>query len=341
MKLSDFDYHLPEKLIAQKPVDKRDESRLMVLHRDDGRIEHRFFYNVADYLRKGDALILNRTRVLPARLLGFRKGTGGKMEFLLLREKGENIWEVMAKPGRRAAPGAVFEFGGGEMEAEVLCSTPEGNRIVRFFPKGSFMDTLCKVGRTPLPPYITAYKGEDERYQTVYSREEGSAAAPTAGLHFTPELLEKIRGIGVKIITVLLHVGLGTFQPVKTENIESHKLHSEYCLLTEETAQAINGARRAGGRIICVGTTSCRTLETAVGSEGVIHPYEGETDIFIRPGYQFRATDALITNFHLPRSSLLMLVCALAGRERIFAAYREAVEKEYRFFSFGDAMLII
>ncbi len=341
MKLSEFDYDLPEELIAQKPVEKRDESRLLVVHREDNRLEHRFFHDIQEYLKPGDMLVLNRTRVLPARLIGTREDTGGKMEFLLLNETSPRVWEVMVKPGKRAKTGAEFVFGEGILTAKILGSTPEANRIVEFHCEGDFMDALHKAGHVPLPPYIKSSIADEERYQTVYAKEEGSAAAPTAGLHFTPELLRDIQGMGVKTATVLLHVGPGTFRPVKTENIEEHRMHSEYCIITQETADEINRARAAGGRVICVGTTSCRTLETAADEDGRLHPYEGRTNIFIYPGYRFKSMDGLITNFHLPKSTLLMLVSAFAGRVTMLKAYAQAVQERYRFFSFGDAMLII
>jgi S-adenosylmethionine:tRNA ribosyltransferase-isomerase len=341
LKLSSFDYELPEELIAQKPVEKRDESRLLVLHKEDSRIEHRFFHDIKAYLRKGDILVLNRTRVLPARLLGTKEDTGGKIEFLLLSEISPKVWEVMVKPGRRAKTGVEFLFDDGALTAKIIGSTPDSNRIVEFHCKGDLMEALHHAGHVPLPPYIKSTIEDEERYQTVYSKEEGSAAAPTAGLHFTSELLREIEEMGVKIATVLLHVGPGTFRPVKTENIEEHRMHSEYCIITPETADEINTARQEGGRVICVGTTSCRTLETAADENRMVHAYEGKTDIFIYPGYHFKAMDGLITNFHLPKSTLLMLVSAFAGREAILKAYSEAVREKYRFFSFGDAMLIV
>lgn len=341
MKLSEFDYDLPETLIAQKPVEKRDESRLLVLHREDARLEHRFFHDIKQYLKKGDMLVLNRTRVLPARLIGERQDTGGKMEFLLLSEISPKVWEVMVKPGKRAKTGAEFIFGNGILSARIQRITPDANRVVEFHCEGDFMEALHQAGHVPLPPYIKSSIEDEERYQTVYSKEEGSAAAPTAGLHFTPELLDELRNMGVKLATVLLHVGPGTFRPVKTENIEEHHMHSEYCVITPETAEEINQTKAEGGRVICVGTTSCRTLETAADDHGMVHAYEGKTDIFIYPGYRYKIMDGLITNFHLPKSTLLMLVSAFAGRESILNAYSEAVKEKYRFFSFGDAMLII
>ncbi len=344
MKTSDFYYDLPPELIAQHPAQKRDESRLLVYHRDSKQVEDRHFYDLPQYLRPGDCLVLNRTRVIPARLIGERiteDGTkGGAMEFLLLKRLSDCRWETLVKPGRRAKTGARFRFGD-ELTAEVEESTPTGGRIVRFTFEGIWEEVLERAGSVPLPPYITEQLEDKERYQTVYAKEEGSAAAPTAGLHFTKELLERIRQMGVSVVEILLHVGLGTFRPVKAENIEDHQMHSEYYEVSEENAAALNACRAAGGRIVCVGTTSCRTLETATDEAGVVHAQSGWTDIFITPGYRFKAVDALVTNFHLPESTLLMLVSALSTREAMLSVYRHAVEERYRFFSFGDAMLIL
>ena len=344
MKTSDFYYDLPPELIAQHPAQKRDESRLLVYHRDSKQVEDRHFYDLPQYLRPGDCLVLNRTRVIPARLIGERiteDGTkGGAMEFLLLKRLSDCRWETLVKPGRRAKTGARFRFGD-ELTAEVEESTPTGGRIVRFTFEGIWEEVLERAGSVPLPPYITEQLEDKERYQTVYAKEEGSAAAPTAGLHFTKELLERIQKMGVSVVEILLHVGLGTFRPVKAENIEDHQMHSEYYEVSEENAAALNACRAAGGRIVCVGTTSCRTLETATDEAGVVHAQSGWTDIFITPGYRFKAVDALVTNFHLPESTLLMLVSALSTREAMLSVYRHAVEERYRFFSFGDAMLIL
>lgn len=334
-------YDLPERLIAQTPVEPRDSSRLMVCSRDGSQpIEHRVFRDITEYLRPGDALVINQTRVIPARLYGTREDTGGAIEFLLLRRVDMDTWQVILKPGRRAKPGARFEFGGGKLRAQVLSIDEGGMRTVRFEYEGVFEEILDELGEMPLPPYIHERLENRERYQTVYAREEGSAAAPTAGLHFTPELLERIGNMGVDIVPVLLHVGLGTFRPVKEERIEDHEMHTEHWEITPDSAARINAARERGGRIVCVGTTSVRTLESAAGEDGIVRAGGGETSIFIYPGYRYRAVDALITNFHLPGSTLLMLVSAFMGRENALAAYREAVEREYRFFSFGDAMFI-
>lgn len=344
MKTSDFYYDLPPELIAQHPAQKRDESRLLVYHRDNKQVEDRHFYDLPQYLRPGDCLVLNRTRVIPARLIGERitedGSKGGAMEFLLLKRLSDCRWETLVKPGRRAKTGARFRFGD-ELTAEVEESTPTGGRIVRFTFEGIWEEVLERAGSVPLPPYITEQLEDKERYQTVYAKEEGSAAAPTAGLHFTKELLERIRQMGVSVVEILLHVGLGTFRPVKAENIEDHQMHSEYYEVSEENAAALNACRAAGGRIVCVGTTSCRTLETATDEAGVVHAQSGWTDIFITPGYRFKAVDALVTNFHLPESTLLMLVSALSTREAMLSVYRHAVEERYRFFSFGDAMFIL
>lgn len=340
MKTSDFSYDLPKELIAQTPVEPRDHSRLMVLHKESGEVEHRHFYDVIDYLNPGDCLIVNDSRVLPARLYGQKEGTGGHMEFLLLQNLGNDQWETLAKPGKKAKPGAVFTFGDGKLRAVVKEVKEDGNRIVQFFYEGSFYAILDEIGQMPLPPYIKEKLQDKERYQTVYSHEVGSAAAPTAGLHFTPELMEKIRRKGIAIGFVTLHVGLGTFRPVSVENVLDHKMHAEHYSMPAETAELIQKTKQNGGRVIAVGTTSCRTLESVAAQHGGICECEGWTDIFIYPGFQFQVLDALITNFHLPESTLVMLVSALAGRENILHAYETAVKEKYRFFSFGDAMLI-
>lgn len=339
MKLSDFMYDLPEERIAQTPVEPRDHSRLMVLHRDTDQIEHKHFYDVIDYLNPGDVLVINETRVIPARLFGERAG-GGACEVLLLRQLGPKRWETLVKPGKKLKPGAEITFGGGRLRARIAETTDVGGRIVDFDCEGTFEAALDELGEMPLPPYIHERLEDKERYQTVYAKQEGSAAAPTAGLHFTPELLDRIREKGVDVVPVLLHVGLGTFRPVKTDNVEEHEMHSEYFEVTAEAAARINAARERGGRVVAVGTTSVRTLESAA-ENGVLLPKRGETSIFIKPGYRFQMVDALITNFHLPGSTLVMLVSALYDREKILAAYEEAVRDEYRFFSFGDAMLIL
>ena len=340
MKTSDFSYDLPKELIAQTPVEPRDHSRLMVLHKESGEVEHRHFYDVIDYLNPGDCLIVNDSRVLPARLYGQKEGTGGHMEFLLLQNLGNDQWETLAKPGKKAKPGAVFTFGDGKLWAVVKEVKEDGNRIIQFFYEGSFYAILDEIGQMPLPPYIKEKLQDKERYQTVYSHEVGSAAAPTAGLHFTPELMEKIRRKGIAIGFVTLHVGLGTFRPVSVENVLDHKMHAEHYSMPAETAELIQKTKQNGGRVIAVGTTSCRTLESVAAQHGRICECEGWTDIFIYPGFQFKVLDALITNFHLPESTLVMLVSALAGRENILHAYETAVKEKYRFFSFGDAMLI-
>ena len=340
MKTSDFSYDLPKELIAQTPVEPRDHSRLMVLHKESGEVEHRHFYDVIDYLNPGDCLIVNDSRVLPARLYGQKEGTGGHMEFLLLQNLGNDQWETLAKPGKKAKPGAVFTFGDGKLRAVVKEVKEDGNRIVQFFYEGSFYAILDEIGQMPLPPYIKEKLQDKERYQTVYSHEVGSAAAPTAGLHFTPELMEKIRRKGIAIGFVTLHVGLGTFRPVSVENVLDHKMHAEHYSMPAETSELIQKTKQNGGRVIAVGTTSCRTLESVAAQHGRICECEGWTDIFIYPGFQFKVLDALITNFHLPESTLVMLVSALAGRENILHAYETAVKEKYRFFSFGDAMLI-
>lgn len=339
MKTHDFWYDLPEELIAQTPLERRDSSRLMVLNRQTGEISHRHFYDIPDYLRPGDCLVMNDSRVLPARLLGHRP-TGGAVEVLLLRDLGEKKWECLCKPGRKMQVGQEVIFGNGELTATVTQVQEDGNRVVEFHYQGIFLEVLERLGKMPLPPYIKAELQDQERYQTVYSREVGSAAAPTAGLHFTKELLEKIREKGINEAFVTLHVGLGTFRPVKAEEITEHHMHSELCMMNAETADMLNATRRNGGRIICVGTTSCRTLESLVNADGSFEAKTKWTDIFIYPGYAFKAMDGLITNFHLPESTLVMLVSAFAGREHVLNAYAEAVKERYRFFSFGDAMFI-
>ena len=339
MKTHDFWYDLPEELIAQTPLEQRDGSRLMVLDRDTGAVAHRHFYDIVDYLNPGDCLVMNDSRVLPARLLGHRS-TGGAVEVLLLRDLGEKRWECLCKPGRKMQEGQEVIFGDGELTATVCEVREDGNRVVEFHFEGIFLEVLERLGKMPLPPYIKAELQDQERYQTVYSREVGSAAAPTAGLHFTNALLEKVRAKGVSTAFVTLHVGLGTFRPVKAEEIDQHHMHSELCIMSKETADILNETKRRGGRVICVGTTSCRTLESLVNEDGTFEAKNRWTDIFIYPGYRFKAMDALITNFHLPESTLVMLVSAFAGRENVLAAYEEAVREKYRFFSFGDAMLI-
>lgn len=343
MKTSDFYYDLPPELIAQHPSEKRDQSRLLVYSREHKSISDRVFSDIKGFLKSGDCLVVNRTRVIPARLLGERIGLegekGGKMEFLLLKRLDLHHWETLVKPGRRAKIGTRFRFGD-KLVAQILKSTPEGGRIVRFEYDGVFEQVLEEVGRVPLPPYITEELADKERYQTVYSKEEGSAAAPTAGLHFTDELICELKQKGVHIEEVLLHVGLGTFRPVQVEDVASHHMHSEFYDISEQTAANINAAKKAGGRIVCVGTTSCRTLETVADEQGMVHSGTGWTDIFIFPGYRYKTVDALITNFHLPESTLLMLVSALIGREEMLRIYAHAVAERYRFFSFGDAMLI-
>lgn len=339
MKTHDFWYDLPEELIAQTPLERRDGSRLMVLNRKTGEIQHKHFYDVIDYLNPGDCLVMNDSRVLPARLLGHRP-TGGAVEVLLLRDLGDGCWECLCKPGKKMQPGSEVIFGNGELTATVKEVQEDGNRVVEFHYEGIFLEVLERLGKMPLPPYIKEELQDQERYQTVYSRELGSAAAPTAGLHMTQELLERIRAKGVKTAFVTLHVGLGTFRPVKAEDVLEHHMHSELCMMNEQTAKLLNETKAAGGRIVCVGTTSCRTLESLVNDDGSFEAKSRWTDIFIYPGYQFKAMDALITNFHLPESTLVMLVSAFAGREHVLNAYKIAVENRYRFFSFGDAMYI-
>lgn len=343
MKLQDYDYFLPEELIAQVPIEPRDHSRLMVLNRQGQTIEHHQFKDIINYINPGDALVVNNTRVLPARLFGTREGTGAKIEIVLLIRKSINQWEVLIKPGKKAKPGTEISFGDGRLKAKVIDTTEVGGRIIEFNYQGSFEEHLEALGQMPLPPYITAELEDKERYQTIYSKHAGSAAAPTAGLHFTDELITQLKAKGIEIIEVMLHVGLGTFRPVKTENILEHKMHAEYYQISPESAKKINKIKDAGGRIIAVGTTSSRTLETAAKDDGRLNPdgVSGWTDIFIYPGYKFKLIDSLITNFHLPKSTLLMLISALADREFILRAYEEAVQDKYRFFSFGDAMLII
>ena len=339
MNKSDFDFYLPDELIAQTPLEKRDNSRLLHLDKNTGKIEHKHFYDIKQYIRPGDCLVLNDSRVLPARLIGTRP-TGGAVELVLLKDLGDNCWECLSRPGRKTKPGQELIFGNGELTAVVQDLTQGGNRIVKFDYKGIFLEILERLGKMPLPPYIKEELQDSERYQTVYSKELGSAAAPTAGLHFTKELLSEIEDMGVRICCVTLHVGLGTFRPVKAENIEDHDMHSEFCIIPEDTAKTVNDTKKAGGRVIAVGTTSCRTLESFTTDDGVLQATSGWTNIFIYPGYTFKCIDALITNFHLPESTLIMLVSALAGREHILNAYKTAVNEKYRFFSFGDAMFI-
>lgn len=340
MKKSDFYFDLPQDLIAQTPLERRDGSRLLCLDKVTGAMEHRHFYDLPEYLRPGDCLLMNDSRVLPARLMGHRVPGGGVCEVLLLTDKGDGVWECLVRPGRKLRPGAEISFGNGELTATVEAEIEGGNRLVRFHYDGIFLEVLERLGEMPLPPYIKEKLADSERYQTVYSRELGSAAAPTAGLHFTRELLDKIAAQGVKLAYVTLHVGLGTFRPVKEDDVLDHEMHSEFCMVPEETARIITETKRAGGRVISVGTTSCRTLESFANPDGTMDPRSGWTNIFIYPGYKFKCIDALVTNFHLPESTLIMLVSALAGRENILNAYRTAVEERYRFFSFGDAMFI-
>lgn len=341
LKKSDFSFELPPELIAQDPLEDRSASRLLVLDKHTGAVSHRIFRDVVDYLKSGDCLVLNNTKVIPARLLGEREGTGGHVEVLLLKRQGGDVWETLVKPGKKCKPGNRLVFGDGLLRAEVLETVEEGNRLIRFEYDGIFEEVLDRLGEMPLPPYITHKLKDNNRYQTVYAKYEGSAAAPTAGLHFTRELLDRIEEKGVKIAYVTLHVGLGTFRPVKEENVLSHHMHSEYYEVSEEAAEQINRTRAEGGRVICVGTTSCRTIESAADESKTVRPGCGNTEIFIYPGYQFKVMDALVTNFHLPESTLVMLVSALAGREHVLDAYREAIREKYRFFSFGDAMLVV
>lgn len=341
MKRKDFGYELPEELIAQTPLLKRSDSRLLVLDKISGATKHRVFRDVLDYLEAGDCLVINDTKVIPARLIGTKEGTNAKIEILLLKRREDDLWETLVKPGKKARPGTKVHFGEGVLTAEVVDIVEEGNRLVRFDYQGIFEEILDRLGQMPLPPYITRQLEDKDRYQTVYAKHSGSAAAPTAGLHFTPELLKKIEEKKVEVAAVTLHVGLGTFRPVKTDEITDHHMHAEFFSIDESAAEKINRAKEAGKRVICVGTTSCRTVESAADDAGRIKALSGWTDIFIYPGYQFKILDGLITNFHLPESTLIMLVSALAGREHVLAAYEEAVKERYRFFSFGDAMLII
>ena len=341
MKTSDFYYDLPEELIAQDPLEDRSSSRLLVLDKNSGETEHHVFREIVNYLDPGDCLVINDTKVIPARLIGAKEETGAKIEVLLLKRGADDVWETLVKPGRKAKPGTRISFGDGLLVGEVVDIVDEGNRLIHFEYEGIFEEILDRLGQMPLPPYITHQLKDKDRYNTVYAEHPGSAAAPTAGLHFTPELLEKIRDKGVDIAHVTLHVGLGTFRPVKVDDVENHHMHSEFYMIDKAAAEKINRAKENGKRVICVGTTSCRTIESAADENGRLKECSGWTDIFIYPGYQFKILDALITNFHLPESTLVMLVSALAGREHMLAAYREAVKERYRFFSFGDAMLIV
>lgn len=341
MKTSDFFYDLPEELIAQDPLEDRTASRLLVLNRETGAIEHKIFSDVIDYLNKGDCLVINNTRVIPARLIGEKEGTGGKVEVLLLKRRANDVWETLVKPGKKLKPGAKITFGDGRLRAEVLEVVEEGNRLVKFHYEGIFEEILDSLGEMPLPPYITHKLEDKEMYQTVYAKFDGSAAAPTAGLHFTKELLNKIEEKGIKIASITLHVGLGTFRPVKVDDVNNHHMHTEWYEVNAEAADIINETKRNGGRVICVGTTSCRTIESVADENGYMKAKTGETDIFIYPGYKFKVMDGLITNFHLPESTLVMLVSAFAGKENVLAAYETAVKERYRFFSFGDAMILI
>lgn len=341
MKTSDFFYELPEELIAQDPLEDRTASRLLVLDKKTDKLEHKIFSDVIDYLNQGDCLVINNTRVIPARLIGEKEGTGGKVEILLLKRLKNDIWETLVKPGKKLRPGARVTFGDGRLKAEIMEIAEEGNRLVKFYYEGIFEEILDSLGEMPLPPYITHKLEDKEMYQTVYAKFNGSAAAPTAGLHFTNELLEKIRQKGIKIASVTLHVGLGTFRPVKVEDVNNHHMHSEWYEVNKEAADIINETKKNGGRVICVGTTSCRTIESVADEDGLMSAKTGETDIFIYPGYKFKVMDGLITNFHLPESTLVMLVSAFAGKERVLSAYETAVKEKYRFFSFGDAMILI
>lgn len=340
LKKSDFYFDLPQELIAQDPLEDRSSSRLLVLDKETGEMEHRVFHDIVEYLHEGDCLVLNNTKVIPARLMGIKKDTGAAIEVLLLKRRENDIWETLVKPGKKAKPGTVITFGDGLLTGTVVDIVDEGNRLIQFSYEGIFEEVLDKLGEMPLPPYITHKLQDKNRYQTVYAKYEGSAAAPTAGLHFTKELLAQVAAKGVKIAYVTLHVGLGTFRPVKEENVLEHHMHSEFYQVTPEAAKLINDTKAAGGRVICVGTTSCRTIESAADQNGVVQAGCGDTEIFIYPGYQFKVLDNLITNFHLPESTLIMLVSALAGREHVLHAYETAVEMKYRFFSFGDAMFI-
>ena len=341
MKTSDFYYDLPEELIAQDPLANRSDSRLMVLDKETAAVSHHVFREIVDYLNPGDCLVINDTKVIPARLIGEREGTGAKIEVLLLKRKTGDVWETLVKPGRKAKPGTRIQFGGGLLVGEVMDIVDEGNRLIRFEFEGIFEEILDQLGQMPLPPYITHQLKDKDRYNTVYATHSGSAAAPTAGLHFTPELLKTIEEKGIDIARVTLHVGLGTFRPVKVDDVENHHMHSEFYMIDEEAAEKINRAKENGKRVICVGTTSCRTIESAADENGRLKPCSGWTEIFIYPGYQFKILDCLITNFHLPESTLIMLVSALAGKEHVLAAYEEAVKERYRFFSFGDAMFVV
>ena len=341
MKKSDFAFDLPQELIAQDPLEDRSSSRLLVLDRRSGAVSHHVFREIGDFLRPGDCLVLNNTKVIPARLLGERKGTGAHVEVLLLKRRDKDVWETLVKPGKKCRPGTKLEFGGGVLKAEVVETVEEGNRLVRFEYEGIFEEVLDRLGEMPLPPYITHKLSDRNRYQTVYAKYEGSAAAPTAGLHFTEELLGQIRARGVQTAFVTLHVGLGTFRPVKEDDILEHHMHSEAYQISQQAADLINRTKASGGRVICVGTTSCRTVESAADEGGMVRPGSADTEIFIYPGYEFKVLDGLITNFHLPESTLVMLVSALAGREQVLGAYAEAVRERYRFFSFGDAMLVV
>ena len=341
MKTSDFYYDLPKELIAQDPLEDRSSSRLLVLHRKSGRVEHRVFTDIVEYLKPGDCLVRNNTKVIPARLYGTRVDTGAKIELLLLKRMENDVWETLVKPGKKARKGAVISFGDGILTGEIIDVKEDGNRLIQFRYEGIFEEILDQLGQMPLPPYITHTLKDKNRYQTVYAKYEGSAAAPTAGLHFTEELFQKLEEKGVLVANVTLHVGLGTFRPVKVDDVSKHHMHTEFYQVTKEEADKINKAKQAGGRIVCVGTTSCRTIESAADENGVLKPGQGDTDIFIYPGYSFKMMDVLITNFHLPESTLLMLVSALAGKEQVMRVYEEAVQERYRFFSFGDAMIIL
>ena len=341
LKKSDFYFDLPQELIAQDPLEDRSSSRLLVLDKETGEMEHRVFHDIVEYLHEGDCLVLNNTKVIPARLMGTKKDTGATIEVLLLKRRENDIWETLVKPGKKAKPGTVITFGEGLLTGTVVDIVDEGNRLIQFSYEGIFEEVLDKLGEMPLPPYITHKLQDKNRYQTVYAKYEGSAAAPTAGLHFTKELLAQVEEKGVKIAYVTLHVGLGTFRPVKEENVLEHHMHSEFYQVTPEAAKLINDTKAAGGRVICVGTTSCRTIESATGEDGILKAGSGWTEIFIYPGYKFKILDCLITNFHLPESTLIMLVSALAGKEHVMAAYEEAVKERYRFFSFGDSMMIL
>ena len=341
MKTSDFYYDLPKELIAQDPLEDRSSSRLLVLHRKSGRVEHRVFTDIVDYLRPGDCLVRNNTKVIPARLYGTREDTGAMIELLLLKRRENDVWETLVKPGKKARTGAVIVFGDGLLKGEIIDVLEDGNRLIQFQYEGIFEEILDELGQMPLPPYITHKLKDKNRYQTVYAKYEGSAAAPTAGLHFTEELFRKLEAKGVLVTDVTLHVGLGTFRPVKVDDVNEHHMHTEFYQVSKEAAEKMNQAKAAGGRIVCVGTTSCRTIESAADESGILHPGQGDTDIFIYPGYSFKMMNVLITNFHLPESTLLMLVSALAGKDQVMAVYEEAVRERYRFFSFGDAMVIL